>query len=377
MVLEKFFFIVASCMELALGMLEMCKYEFAARRILLWGFFFIYVLAALRNKYSQKEKLVFSVTMLLGGLLYLHSGINTGIKAPVYIFALKGMDQKKVFRYMLITMLSMFGVIFLLALRFDFGTLYIYDIRKNRGFDGLRFCFGFSNPNMFQFALYGALSYAIYIERDRMNGKRLACIMAVYMGISFFTNSRTGMLVAVFTSMGVFLISKLETQKYKYIVQIYESAFVCMLVFFLAISFLAAMDVEKGFFLNAINKFISERMNQLGFYTKDEIYALPYIENWTLFSGRGNKNFYDMGYIQIFYYYGIVEAVCYLAFVVYAVHQAQKRGNLLEIVILMGLCMYLFMEARYFSNYLTRDFLLMVSAGVVWGKHEKNISMDF
>ena len=82
-----------------------------------------------------------------------------------------------------------------------------------------------------------------------------------------------------------------------------------------------------------------------------------------------------MGYIQIFYYYGIVMACCYLGFVIYAVNQARRKRNSLGIVLIMGLCMYLFMEARYFSNYLTRDFLLMISAGVMWGKDEKRISM--
>ena len=368
----KIVFIIVSCLELAMGMLEMCKYEFPAKRVILWGFFFIYVVTALRNKYSRNEKLVFGVTMLLGGLLYIHSGINTGIKAPVYIFALKGIDIKKLFRCMVMTMLTMFGAIFLLALFFEFGTVCFYDIRKNRGFGGLRICYGFSDPNMFQIAFYGSLSYVFFTFADRMSWKKCSCIMAVYMGVSFFTNSFTGMLVGAFTGIGVLAVRKIRI---RYLPEILVIAFSGMLFFFLVVSFLAAMDVEKGLLLNAINQFISGRMNQLQLYTNDEIYVLPYIENWMLFSSRSHKNFYDMGYIQIFYYYGIVMACCYLGFVIYAVNQARRKRNSLGIVLIMGLCMYLFMEARYFSNYLTRDFLLMISAGVMWGKDEKRISM--
>lgn len=369
----KSMFILASCLELAMGMLEMCKYEVPGKRIVLWGFFILYLLTALRNKYSWKEKIVFAIMVLLGGLLYIQSGINTGIKAPVYILALKAIDIKKLFRYMVITMLSMFGVIFLLAIFFDFGTLCFYDIRKNRGFGGLRFCYGFSNPNMFQISFYGALSYIFVAYGDRVNWKKWACIMVVYMGISFFTNSLTGMLVGAVTGIGVFLISKARN---RHLPNILMGALVCMLVFYIVVSFLAAMDVEKGLLMNAINKFISGRMNQLQLYTNNEIYALPYMENWTLFSSKSHKNFYDMGYIQIFYYYGIVMACCYLAFVIYAVNQARRRRDSLGIVLIIGLCMYLFMEARYFSNYLTRDFLLVVSAGVMWGTDEKDIFMD-
>lgn len=365
-------FIVTSCLELAMGMLEMCKYEFPAKRVILWGFFFIYVFTALRNKYSRNEKMVFCVLMLLGGLLYIHSGINTGIKAPVYIFALKEMDIKKLFRCMVITMLIMFGSIFILAIFFDFGTVCFYDVRKSRGFGGLRICYGFSNPNMFQIAFYGALSYMLFAFEDRMNWKKWAGIMAVYMGVSFFTNSLTGMLVGAITGIGVFVVSKVRN---KYLPEILMATFCCMVAFFLVVSFLAAMDVEKGVLLNTINDFISGRMNQLKLYTNEEIYTLPYMENWKLFSSRSHKNFYDMGYIQIFYYYGVVVACCYLGFVIYAVNQARKKRNSFGIVLMIGLCMYLFMEARYFSNYLTRDFLLMISAGVMWGKNEERISM--
>lgn len=365
-------FIFASCVELAMGMLEMCRYEFAAKRIILWGFFLIYLLTALKNKYSGNEKKIFFIMMLLGGLLYIHSGINTGMKATVYIMALKEIDIRRLFRYMVITMLIMFAAIFVLAIFFDFGMLYLYDKRENRGFGGLRFSLGFSNPNLLQIAFFGTLSYVFLICGDRISWKKWTCIMAVYMGVSFLTNSLTGMLVGGFVGISVLTVSKV---KIRFCPELLMGAFICMLAFFIVVSFLAALDVEKGLLLNAINEFTSERMNQLQYYTNNEIYALPYMKNWTLFSSRSNKNFYDMGYIQIFYYYGIVLACCYLAFVIYSVRQAQRKKDALGIVLIMGLCMYLFMESQYFSNYLTRDFLLMVSAGVMWRTDEEKISL--
>ena len=108
-------------------------------------------------------------------------------------------------------------------------------------------------------------------------------------------------------------------------------------------------------------------MNQLELYTNTESYALPYIWNWHLFSARENKNWYDLGYIQLFYYYGTVLGCCYLAFVCFVVRKAWIRKDSLGILLITGLCIYLFMEARYFSNYLTSDYLLMVSALVLKG----------
>ena len=73
-----------------------------------------------------------------------------------------------------------------------------------------------------------------------------------------------------------------------------------------------------------------------------------------------------MGYIQIFYYYGIIPGICYLGFLFYAGYRAMRRNNVFGLLALLGFSIYLFMESLFFSNYLTRDFLLMISAIIVW-----------
>ncbi len=364
-------FIAASCFELAMGILDMCKYEIPMKRIILWIFFFFYLLTALRNQYTKMEKGIFAISLILGGIMYVKTGINTGIKAPVYMFALKEMDIRSLFKSFLITMVIMIVAIFSLSLLGVFGSVYFYDVRKDRGFNGLRFCFGFSNPNMLQIALYGVLTYVFLLYGKNIKIIHWIAIMAIYLGITYMTNSQTGFLVGIFIGIAVLVVSRMNWCNLSNLLMI---LFVGTLMAMLGISFLAAADVEKGYWLECINTFISGRMNQLHLYTNDEIYALPFIDNWHLFSSRSNKNFYDMGYVQIFYYYGTVMATLYLLFVVRAVEQARRRKDSIGILLIFGLCIYLFMEARYFSNYLTRDFLLMVSAAVMWGKYEKTVS---
>ena len=63
----------------------------------------------------------------------------------------------------------------------------------------------------------------------------------------------------------------------------------------------------------------------------------------------------------------------YLIFVVNAVEKARRKKDSLGMVLIMGLCIYVFMETGYYSNYLTRDFLLMTSAVVLWGDYEETI----
>ena len=56
-------FIMASCLELAMGMLDMCKYELPGKRYILWGFFLIYLLVALRRKYSNREIIILIISI--------------------------------------------------------------------------------------------------------------------------------------------------------------------------------------------------------------------------------------------------------------------------------------------------------------------------
>lgn len=83
-----------------------------------------------------------------------------------------------------------------------------------------------------------------------------------------------------------------------------------------------------------------------------------------------NQGGYDMGYVQIFYYYGIIPAICYLAFILYAAVRAWKTGQTAQLVLLWGFSVYLFMENVYFSNFIPINYLLVYGAIIVWGDYE-------
>lgn len=367
-------FYVASCMELAMGIWQFSQFHQSGiswSRYLLWGFLLIYLLMMFQNTYTAKEKLIFSIMMIFGVLLYWHTGINTGIKAPIYIMALKGIDCRYLAKGFHFTIIGSICFIVMYTWIVVPDSLYFYDIRSNRGFDGMRFCFGFSDPNLLQIVLFAALTFTFLIYGKRMRSRSLIISLILYFGITFLTDSQTGFLVGIFITFGMLIIRK---NKWTRISDVYFIIFVTGMSVMLLISLLAAADIEKGFWMNHINHFISGRMNQLELYTNTQDYALPYIENWHLFSARENKNWYDLGYIQLFYYYGIVVGCCYLAFVCHAVREAWMKRDSLGILLITGLSIYLFMESRYFTNYLTSDYLLMVSAIVL---KKETSEMDF
>lgn len=361
-------FIIVSCLELTLGIIHECKYEIPGRRVILWFFFLIYVIAACCSQYTKTEKLILAVLLLIGVMVYYMSGINTGIKAPIYIFALKGIDVKRLYHRMTQTLIIVISGIIIANLTLGIGTSMVHDIRPDRGFGGIRYCLGFSNPNRLQIMIFSVMVYVLWIWHDKLTIPFHILIGILYFISFIVSGSYTGLLLGLFIYAMSWLLTYAPRKQWRHVLAggICVSYLCC-----LVISVFAAAGY-RGEVMQLINRLISERMNQLSLYNNEAIHLTGEINNWTLFSSRLHKNVYDMGYIQLFYYYGIVPAVCYLLFVLYAVYKAWKRNDIIGSMAIWGFILYLFMEAAFFSNYLQSDFLLMTAAGLVmWEKNNE------
>ena len=147
-------FILISCLELSIGLLQMCQNEIPFRRFILWGFLGIYAAVLVTNHYTGKEKILLGASLVMGILLYLSTGINTGIKAPVYLFAMKEIPVRKLLKWMTISLMASMACIVAVSLLFDFGNLYISDYRKKGAFHGIRYSLGFASSNVLQFLTF-------------------------------------------------------------------------------------------------------------------------------------------------------------------------------------------------------------------------------
>jgi hypothetical protein len=287
-----------------------------------------------------------------------------------------GFDCKKFYHILILTFVATLVVIFIANLLFGFGTSFVYDKRFYRGIGTKRYSFGFCNPNRFQVEMFALMVFLLWLWSGRLNIWIRILFGVLYFGTCIFTDSYTGLLVGSFVYMIFFILEYVKWENWKNILMV---CVVFCLILMMLISLVGATGF-RGVIIDNIDSFISERIGQLSEYNNEEIHLTGEIYNWRLFASRLHKNVYDLGYVQLFYYYGIVPAVCYLAFVFYAIYVAWKENNVLGILALWGFSIYLFMESAYFSNYLQRDFLLMTAAYIVTVKgtgYEKKVaSMD-
>lgn len=361
-------FIAVSCMELFMGLLRMCQVTLPFSRYVLWIFTVFYAAVVSSRQYSKKQKVLFLILMVFGTLLYIKTGLNKGIRAVFYLYAMKDMDMRKYFMALLAVLVV--STLFFAALS-HFGVFGIYtvkDIRSDRGFDGIRYCLGYESPNTTMAVVFLALICELILYHAKQPWYVYVIVTGVYILFFYLTDSRTGFIVGAAVIIGM---SGIRFINWRWWTELVFAVFIMAFVLMLVISVLAAFHVDNGL-MSSINHMISGRMTQLTTYPCDEKYALPYVGNWHLFGGASNHNDYDMGYVQIFYYYGIVPATCYLSCVVCAAVKVWKERAAWKLVLLLGLSIYLFMESLYFSNFVPVDFLLVYAASLLWGDYGRD-----
>lgn len=350
----KYVFLLATAIELAMGLLFQGEINIAFSRYILWGLFACYVLAA--ADYTIKEKdikrlVVLIIAETLGVLVYVNSGMNIGIKAPVYIYAMSTVSKEKNCKILYAVILIVSAALFISCVIFDTGTMYVHS-KSGRGINGLRYTLGYINPNRTT-GIYLIALYFFMLEYSRKISRYgYLLLMAVILGIYFITYSRTALIIAIFIVTGCYIVEKSEVfSKRKWITSVLLGAFIISFLAEVAISVMAAAGVDNSFMV-FVDKVTTGRIEQLGVYEGNEGYALPYIESWKLFGSKINKCYCDLGYVEMFYSYGVILTVCNLLFMMYAAFKAYQKEQKTDLIVLIGASMFLFMESLYISNYL-------------------------
>ena len=86
---------------------------------------------------------------------------------------------------------------------------------------------------------------------------------------------------------------------------------------------------------------------------------------WSLFSRPGNNYFFDMGWIRLFYWFGIIPGVIFLAAVFILMIYCYKKQDYMAAVMVVSVSVYSVIEAHVFSDYLARNYVFFL-LGMYW-----------
>ena len=109
--------------------------------------------------------------------------------------------------------------------------------------------------------------------------------------------------------------------------------------------------------LARIDRHISGRIISL----TDSTYNEGMIQTWSAFSCENNMNYYfDMGWVKVFYRYGVIPGILYIAANLALLWQLWKKRDACGLVLFVTFAVYTVVEAHLISVYIGRNYLLMM-----------------
>lgn len=378
------------CVELVLGVLYRTDLSVWGSRYILWGLFGGYCLVALYRILSRLElysKSFWAITTMLIGIGivdYFSTGRNMFLKMTVLMLAVGGgrevEEYLRTIKWILLTLVCVTVVIIIASLTVGYGSLYHTDWRSFRGMGGIRFSLGFHDSLILQSMVMHITTLYCLVRGYRM--RTAEYIVLFSLGCLFFvlTDSLTSSILVVLCLVLSMIIRVCDEQR-NLIANILAIGNLLWLFIAVGMSLLIASKVINSDNSVLLDSILSGRIHQLTIKLSGDN-LLPYMENWSVFSNRLCQAGYDLGYLELFYTYGIVPGIIYIGFLLYGVYVMWHRKAVMELTAMLIFSMYLFMEGIYWGNYVTMNFqyvLVATTVGTVSTRettlvHEDNIN---
>lgn len=315
------------------------------------------------TKYTLKEWILIVAFEILGFISYKMTGRNEIIRIVILIAACKGMNMKTVFTYMFYVVLTGCMVLVGLSLTGILGTVSITGVFRGDMVE-TRYCLGLGHPNALHCMFFMLAILGMYLYGSKMKLYQYAILLVVNGVVFFLTGSKTGMMVTTFAILFAVLLQygkKLRKTPLFY-------GFVTLeLTGCAGIAWLAAKYSELIPYHDNWRKFdrlLSDRIVNL-FY--DSASHAGTLATWTWWGVTENEYYFDLGWVRLFYWYGIIPASIYVVILFLLIRTVYKEKDYMGLMVLASLFLYTLVEAHIVSVYLARDYTLFL-LGTYWTK---------
>lgn len=248
-----------------------------------------------------------------------------------------------------------------------------YTADFGRGYEQTRYTLGMGHPNALACMFLMLVALGIYIYSERMKWYSYLFLMLLNIGVYYLADSKTSMLITTLLLLASFVMTYFKVFREKRIAYFCGIlAFILCLGFSLdgAIQAKAVRDAYWNLVYHRGQHFNAhvETLLKLDLHLNGRILSLTdserddgAIETWSLFSEPGNMNYYfDMGWVKIFYRYGIIPGILYCIACFALLWQLYRKKDAFGLVIFVIMAIYTVMEAHLISVYVGRNFLLMM-----------------
>lgn len=375
-------FYIGLTIELGMVIIDKSNYINPIEGYLFRLTFAIFALKLLLTEYSRREWMLIAFMEFIALISYRITGKNDVIRIVTFVFACKGIPLKQMLRYTFyVTLLGCVAIVFLsvtgiygdMRLTIDYGRG--YDMSVQKGYVETRYTLGMGHPNALAAMFLMLLAMGIYVFSERMKWYVYLFLMLLNVGVYKLTDSKTSMAIATCLLLASFVMSYSKQLREK------KFAYICgLLVFVICVGF--SVDAAASARLVRRAEWRETYLSSYGHRSSAHIVALMRIdqkingriialtdsednngamESWKLFSSPNNMNYYfDMGWVKLFYRYGIILGILYCIASLALLWKFYKEKDAFGLVIFAVMTIYTVVEAHLFSVYIGRNFMLMM-----------------
>lgn len=313
------------------------------------------------TKYTNREWIIIFLFEILGLISYQITGRNEIIRIVTLIAACKDMDMRMVFRFIFRVTLIGCILIVVLSLGGILGTVSLTGVFRGNEVE-TRYCLGMGHPNSLHCMFLMLILLAVYLYGEKMKVYQSVLLFLGNIGLFFLTGSKTGTMVTAFAIMFGVIIKYCKKIRQT---RLFFAGSSLILAFCTFIAWWAAKYSEILPYHEEMRRFdrlLSDRIVNLYYDSASHAGTLP---TWTMWGVLENEYFFDLGWVRLFYWYGVIPGCLFVIILFLLIWQMRKKNDYQGIVMLTSLCIYTLVEAHIISVYIARDYTLFL-IGTYW-----------
>ena len=336
--------------------------------------FLLFTIKTALTKYSWKEYLVIFLFLLLGSASYFITERNEIIRVVMFIASCKDVDMYKCLKLVFYMTLAGCIVIILLAATGIYGAISL-QADFGRGSIETRYTLGLGHPNALQCMVWALTTLGLYLYSTKMRWIQYVYVLFVNIIFYLISGSKTGLIAAVYTILAFFIVSVIKKERLLklfaawnigiYVCGIIASIFIAKDAMCLWDNSMYGIYVPKVKYYMIFDRVLTGRIGSL-IETKSHAGTM---QTWSLFSSPGNTYYFDLGWVRLYYWYGIIPASIAIIVLTLFLFWLYKKGKWEEIVLISAFALYTVFEAHAVSVYLARNYVLFI-IGMYWYRLE-------
>lgn len=332
--------------------------------------FLLFLIKVCLTKYTRREYVVIFLFCLLGAVSYFITERNEIIRLVMFVAACKNIEMKKCLKMVFWLTLSGCLAIILLSVTGIYGAVSLTQ-DYGRGSIETRYTLGMGHPNALQCMVWALTALGIYLYREKMRFYHFVVVFILNVAAFVLSDSKTSFLVAVFTIAVAYLSGEKLPKRIKKL-----CAWLNGVVVIGSIGSSIVMAANAYRVYNHDWHCVSDPVTMLFVRLNDLLNGRIRIltetvgwegsmNSWTLFSGPDSIYYFDMGWVRLFYWYGIIPGCVFVAVIVTLLIYFLKKEDYLSIALIAAISLYTIAEAHVISVYLARNYVFFL-IGAAW-----------